>query len=175
MDRLTYRIDKGIWLVNGLSVAACVMHQDILSRLAAYEDTGLTPEEITKSLEDCADTVAENQWAIRLLEELEDIDHIKELLQAEQDGRLVVLPCKVGDTVWTNFAMSGWHFRDKDRPYSARVVFVGLNDSDKMGGGLINVAYEKHGYMMQFSFSEIGKFVFLTREEAEAALKGGAT
>lgn len=102
---------------------------------------------------------------------MNDFDRLKELAQAEKDGRLVVLPCKVGDTVWTNFAMSGWYFRDKDRPYHARVVFVGLNDSDRMGGGLINVMYGKHDYMMQFSFSEIGKNVFLVREEAEAALK----
>ena len=95
----------------------------------------------------------------------------KELAQAEKDGRLVVLPCNVGDTVWTNLAMSGWYFRDKDRPYSAKVVFMGLNNSDEMGRGLFNVAYEKHNYMMQFSFSDIDKIVFLTPEEAEAALK----
>lgn len=99
---------------------------------------------------------------------------LKAYNDAEQDGQLVVLPCKVGDEVWTNFAMSGWYFRDKDRPYHARVVFVGLNDSDKMGRGLINVMYGKHDYMMQFSFADIGKSVFLSREEAEAALKGGA-
>ena len=41
--------------------------------LAAYEDTGITPEEI---------------------------DHAKDLLAAERDGRLVTLPCKAGDTVY---------------------------------------------------------------------------
>ena len=94
---------------------------------------------------------------------------LRELAQAEKDGRLVVLSCKVGDEVWTNFSMS--YFREKSAPYSAKVVFVGLNDSDEMGRGLINVAYGKHDHMMQFPFSEIGKIVFLTREEAEAALK----
>ena len=66
----------------------------------------------------------------------------KELAQAEKDGRLVVLPCNVGDTVWTNLAMSGWYFRDKDRPYSAKVVFMGLNNSDEMGRGLFNVLFQ---------------------------------
>lgn len=108
------------------------------------------------------------------LAEYEDaipLERVQEIAQAEKDGRLTVLPCKVGDEVWTNFAMSGWYCRDKDRPYSAKVVFVGLNNSDDMGGGLINVMYEKHNNMMQFTFSDIGKTVFLTREEAETALK----
>lgn len=98
-------------------------------------------------------------------------NRIKKLAQAEKAGRLMVLPCKVGDTVWTNFAMSDWYFKGKDKPYSARVVFVGLNDSDAIGRGLINVSYGKHNYMTQFSLSDIGKTVFLTREKAEAALK----
>lgn len=70
---------------------------------------------------------------------------------------VIVLPCKVGDTVYTNCAMTGWYFRKKDKPYSAKVVFIGLNDSEKMGGGLINVVYGKHDFMMQFSFSDIGE------------------
>ena len=83
---------------------------------------------------------------------------------------VTVIPVKVGDTVYTNFAMRGWYFRDKDRPYSARVCFIGLNDSEEMGGGLFNVVYGRHNNMMQFSFSDIGKSVFLTKEEAEAHL-----
>lgn len=98
---------------------------------------------------------------------------LRELAQAGREGRCVVSPCKVGDTVWTNFAMSGWYFRDRDKPYEAKVVFVGLNGSDEMGGGLFNVVYGKHDHMMQFRFSDIGKTVFLTREEAKEALEGG--
>ena len=84
---------------------------------------------------------------------------------------VIVPPCKVGDTVYTNLAMRGWYYRDKDRPYSAKVVFIGLNNSEEMGGGLFNVAYEKDGNMLQFRFSDIGKSVFLTKEEAEKALR----
>lgn len=85
---------------------------------------------------------------------------------------VIVPPVKVGQTVYTEISMRGWYFRSKDRPYSAKVVFIGLNDSEKMGGGLFNVVYEKDdGCMWQFNFSDIGKTVFLTKEEAEAALK----
>ena len=48
----------------------CDHWQDIIDRLASYEDTGLTPEEITK------------------------------LAQAKADGRLVEMPCKINDTIW---------------------------------------------------------------------------
>ena len=114
---------------------------EALNRLATYEDAGLTPEEV------------------------------EELAQAKQSGRMTITPCGVGDTVWTNFAMSGWYFRDKDKPYSAKVVFVGLNGSEGMGGGLFHVVYGKRENMMSFLFSDIGKDVFFTREEAEKALE----
>lgn len=137
--------------------------QAVLDRLAAYEDTGLEPVEVKEQESAYFELMTRTYGSF--------CQKIGSWRQAEKDGRLAVLPCKVGDTVWTNFAMSGWYFRGKDKPYSARVAFVGLNDSDKMGSGLINVVYGKHDHMMQFSFSEIGKTVFLTREEAEAALK----
>ena len=83
---------------------------------------------------------------------------------------VTIIPVNVGDTVYTNFAMRGWYLRDKDRPYSARVCFIGLNNAKEMGGGLFNVVYGKHENMMQFRFSDIGKSVFLTKEEAEEDL-----
>lgn len=85
---------------------------------------------------------------------------------------VILPPCKVGDTVYTNTAMQGWYYRTKDRPYTARIVFIGVNDSEEMGCGYINVLFEKNHNMMQFRLSDIGKTVFLTREEAEQALKG---
>lgn len=107
-----------------------------------------------------------NLWAMAELRE-----KLKEYEDLEGQRRLVKLPCKVGDILWTNHRMQGWYFRSKDAPYRVQVAFIGLNDSEEMGGGLFNVCYENHGYMMQFNFSDIGKTVFLIREEAEEALK----
>lgn len=98
------------------------------------------------------------------------VDKLGAYEDAEEQGLLLRLPCKVGDTVWTNCRMQGWYFRLKDAPYRTEVVFVGLNNSEEMGGGLFNVEYENHGHMMQFNFSDIGKTVFLTKEEAEQKL-----
>ena len=130
-------------------------------KLAAYEDTGLEPGEITDFLPTLKDW-RQNMGALR---------HAHELVTAESEGRLLVLPCKVGDTVYLNIAMSGWYLRSRDRPYSAKVVFIGINADDGMGGGLINVTYDKGDYMTQFCFSDFGKTVFRTREEAEEAME----
>lgn len=70
-----------------------------VQRLGHYEDTGLEPEEI-KEL--CSDDVAEAARMFRKMIESGEIDHLKDLIQAEQDGRLVVLPCKAGDHVWVD-------------------------------------------------------------------------
>lgn len=85
----------------------------------------------------------------------------------EEQGLLVKLPLKVGDTVYTPLSMSGWYLRKSDSPYKAKVVFIGLNDSKEMGYGLFNVVYESRGCMMQFNFSDIGKTVFTSKEEVE--------
>ena len=71
------------------------------------------------------------------------------------------LPCDVGNTVYTNCRMQGWYFREKDKPYKAKIVFIGLNGVDNF----MNVDLG-NGHMLQFPFSQIGKTVFLTREEA---------
>lgn len=84
----------------------------------------------------------------------------------EEQGKLLKLLCAVGDTVYTNASIQGWYLRKKDAPYEAKVVYIGINGVD----GYINVDFG-NGHMLQFKFSDIGKRVFLTREEAEAALK----
>ena len=67
-------------------------------RVAAYEDTGLEPQEIEKIRQDVEAGFLE-QTARRYGV---DVDRIRELVKADRDGRCVVLPCKTGDTVWFN-------------------------------------------------------------------------
>lgn len=69
---------------------------DAFNRLAAYEDTGLEPEEV-------ADLMAAHGTPIGLLAEyqaLGPIDRLRELAQADREGRCVVPPCKSGDFVF---------------------------------------------------------------------------
>ena len=83
------------------------------------------------------------------------------------ENGVIVPPVKIGDTVYTNCSMQGWYLRSKDRPYKAKVVYMGINGTKNF----MNVVYEKGEYMLSFDFDKIGKTVFLTREEAEKALK----
>ena len=97
------------------------------------------------------------------------LDRLEQMCNAKNDGRLVVLLCKVGDVLYTNLAMQGWYLKSKNRPYAVKVVFIGINDSEEMGYGFMNVKYEKD-FMFPVNFSDIGKTVFLTKPEAEQAL-----
>lgn len=57
--------------------------------------------------------------------------------------------------------------REKDKPYKCKVVFIGINEEYKV----FNVRFEGKDYMWQFHEEDIGKTIFFTREEVEAALK----
>lgn len=93
MERLTYFKD-GYWRVNFSGVQ---YQADFVDRLAAYEDTGLTPKEVT-ALGELFDYALKESKT--LAEQLTLLHHIRELAEADKDGRVVVLPCKVGDTVY---------------------------------------------------------------------------
>lgn len=84
----------------------------------------------------------------------------------QDKAMLIELPCKVGDTVYTNESMQGWYMRRKDRPYEAKIVFIGINGKDNF----MNVVL-KNDNMLQFPFSEIRKTVFLTRDEANKDIR----
>ena len=97
-----------------------------------------------------------------------DIDHLRELIQADREEKCLILPCKVGDTVY-KFDASICKYRDKDK---CDEYCDGFQYRDCWEGSQI-VAATNFELKMLWSF---GKTVFPTREEAEAALekmKGG--
>lgn len=121
----------------------CPLETARYERLAAYEATGLTPEEAT---------------AIR--HTLDEYHKVADpLLRAQADGRLVVLPCKVGDTMWLT---ASYYTERLLQPMEARVVRIKIDAGDE-----ITYATTK-GIVRNKNF---GKTVFLTREEAEKALE----
>ena len=86
----------------------------VMNRLAAYEDSGLEPEEI-------ADFMKRWEQAVEIGGMLKKygIDHIWDIIRAEKDGRLVVLPCKVGDHILADGreAIVVWFFGYKTGRY----------------------------------------------------------
>lgn len=95
------------------------------------------------------------------------LERAQELARAEKDGRLVVIPCKVGDVVY--FPVAGkWNAATIDR------IEIDLNGV-KFGWIQYDVGPEVNKLLSWakgcFATGDIGKTVFLAREEAEAALK----
>ncbi len=156
MERLTKRNEKGIAY---LAIAETLPKEDqkiegtkptlesiyaVFQRLAAYEDSGLEPEELQEYLQR------------HDFKELHD--HISELLVLEKQGRLIKLSCQEGDTIYVlepngtireckvyNITTNIYADTDKDDPY-----WKGFEIKDDL----------------------FGKTVFLTKQEAEQALKG---
>ena len=94
--------------------------------------------------------------AVKSIEGIVPFDRLLELACADKAGRLVVLPCKVGDHVWV------------DGREAVVENFFGYETERYLHAQFCdNMQY------IDIPFTEIGKTVFLTREEAEAALKGG--
>ena len=121
----------------------------VWERLAAYEDTGLTPELVRETAE-LAIWVHDN-----------GIEKIKEWIKADKEGRLVVLPCKMGQRV---FALldTDTHISEcevKQIGMGNKIGFIGLEPIGARG--------REYGV----SLNGFGKTVFLTREEAEKALE----
>ena len=140
----------------------CPAFDKLIERLAAYEDTGLTPEEVLPK--DKADEIALKLMRLADLERICSYDRLRELAEADKDGRCVVLPCKVGDTVWIVGAVR--------KLYSAKVrtFFCGHTSAvrgDDDGGHIHMIRTTECDIPMQ----EFGKTVFLSREEAEKALQ----
>lgn len=106
----------------------CAVLRDILNCLGTYENTELTPEEVA------------------------------ELAKAKKDGRLVVLPCKIGEKVY--------RYCD-DAINEGTIINILLN----VKTGEIGLEYEMPTCYTCSRSGTLGKNLFLTREEAEAALE----
>lgn len=157
MERLTKRINGVVTYIGASNeyetgqIACEVGSQgvrELLERVAAYEDTGCEPEQIAKA-KDALEYAYGNA------------ERIIKLAEADKDGRLVVLPCKVGDTVWAN--LDGMR-----HPRKCVIEFANI------GSHVTTIVFSTvDGLREQYGVnpSSFGKTVFLTREEAEKALE----
>lgn len=146
---------------------------DAINRLATYEETGLEPEEIERILDSYGRGMTlrtENAQRLEIIKEI-PINRIRELAQAEKDGRLVVLPCDVKDTV---YVIDPGDYEHEYKPYVRLKTVSEINwkatRKKDLGWGLI-LAGGNCGSSARYKLNNVGKTVFLTREAAEAALK----
>lgn len=138
--RLTIRNSDG-----SVSQPTDLKWAEALEKLADYEDSRLTPAEVHSM---------SGEWCVMMsvLNSMGSYDRLRELAEADKNGRVVVLPCKVGDVLYAaeSAPVIPLHVMEV-------AIYLALEGED--GGD-----YER--------ISNIGKTVFLTREEAEKAMKG---
>ena len=150
-----------------------VKNHDYISaanRLADYEDTELTPEEIERSKLEieagCIKAIARTYGI--------DINRLRKLAEADRAGRLAVLPCEDWLEVVFGDQVLFWGI---DKDYVEQPIReISLDDADRIGwyDGYKTVFLKgtnENGEAWEFYPEEIGETVFLTREEAEAALE----
>ena len=160
MGTITYYKPNGEWGIEGVDLTA--LPPKVYGALCKLHD-----------LEHKDYAAAEN--FARLIGVSVPAERLKELARAEKNGRLVVLPCKVGDLLY-----------EVDVPeygvITCKVVSVYYRNGSRFhvpGYDVVSVlsvevdVVEGHGKGKSYDFEmeEFGKTVFLTREEAEAALK----
>ena len=149
----------------------------MIDRLAAYEDTGLSPEEIielkgqnggAREVKRLTNTLKSGSWGIRgdvddavlrlvtiedILGDEYDLDRLRDLVQADREGRCVVLNMPRKPLVWGD-----------DNQNTCLCPYCGKD--------LMGIPY---GERMVLQCPECGQYLdvtkIITRAEAEAALR----
>ena len=130
-----------------LLYTAAWAYAELRGRLMQYEDTGLEPAMCAnyKTFED--EAISKGVTFKRIVA----------LMEADRAGRLVVLPCKVGDTVY-------W-------VHGAVITECKVHRIQKNRNGLYICLKSKKSHGAFRTDLCFGKSIFLTREEAEKALE----
>ena len=143
--------------VGGNCAMNCKWEEAAWSRLAAYEDTGLSPQ-----------ACAEAREAGKVLSICDiSFGRLAELLTADKEGRLVVLPCKVGEKLW----VIGRDNVPREMALEAPDIRTVCTDEDNLCMLICSRKLDGFcAYRLRNDGTDIGKTVFLTRKEAEKAL-----
>lgn len=179
MERLTRKDSLGYY-IEDISIPYDEKRRGPdVDRLGAYEDKGVAPEDALSALEmakaACKLVVADAYIATGLMPE-----RVSELAQAEKDGRLVVLPCKVGDTVYEIEPLWISTICDKGSKCRSCKDFYegGMGDLPcclRKDEDICLSISEKTATLSMIAdwmdHAKFGKTVFLTRQEAEEALR----
>lgn len=136
---------------------------DDLLELMQYRKTGLTPKQIKEIdklyMEKCQEVnklKAESLTGLEMAQIYATLNHYKKL---EEQGRLIELPCKVGDTVYK--------VNKASRKVAEHNVIKIEYESNDNKGFCCQIWFENYDFCFVHHF---GKTVFLTREEAEKVL-----
>ena len=144
--------------VGGFCTAVPAAHCPLLRQ---YLDTGMTPEAFQSYVVFLQDLIGDQKAS-------EALDRFRQLVKADRAGRLVVLPCKVGGTLW----VTGRDSVPREMRLEAPDIRTACTDEDNLC--MSTCSRKPDGfcaYRLRNDGTDIGKTVFLTREEAEKALE----
>lgn len=132
---------------GGCKINDCPFETAVCDRLAAYEDTGLSPEKVS--------------WMKEVVEAAFDndtsrIERAHNLHVADKEGRVIVLPCEVGHAAYWVHNGIITDCRINRIQANRKGVFLCLKSNKSHGAFRVDTCLDKT--------------VFLTREEAEKAL-----
>lgn len=149
MERLTIRNSDGsVSQPTATTIAA------VFQRLAAYEDTGLAPEDLDLGLNAAVRKKAGAEYYGITPDQME---RAVELFHAEEEGYLHIAPCKIGDTVfWVHGGVVS-ECRVGRLQVNRTGLFICLRSKVSHGAFRVDLSWKK--------------YIFPTREEAEAALQ----
>lgn len=137
------------FIVEGNCSAGCKWEEAAWSRLADYEDTRLTPGEV-RSLW--------GEWnaMMRVLNSIGSYDRLRELAEADKNGRVMIAPCKVGDTAYWVHNRTVTVCRVYRIQMNRKGTFICLKSNKSHGAFRADVC--------------LGKTIFFNSEEAEKAI-----
>lgn len=169
MERLTVYTPNGYESINPVDLCldeySDINFERILDKLGAYEDfeeifrekmTNLACDFLSDK-EEFGKWIDRNRWITKKCDEW---------VRLEEQGRLIKLPCKVGDKIFLDFAGFG---KDVDK-FTVKDFHL---DCFKDGETILFCDYESNDRALsgQIDVMEFGKTVFLAKSEAEAKLK----
>lgn len=167
MERLTQRMPSGYGLADGYKINDLRSMRAVVALLAAYEDTGLEPEEI-EQLKGEAFGLKVDKQELEQYRALASVDRLRELAQADKEGRCVVLPCKIGDIV---YEIRYTAENNSPRKYARKIFDCSVSVCTWRMREQPDMCYVSEKKCTKSDFAFMGRTVFLTREEAEAALR----
>ena len=176
MPRLTFEgnfCDIAMCRENPCPYNGMCSQRQTWERLKAYEDAGLEPEDLKKAFNETAIL----KLAAQALSTTPE--HLRDLLQAEKDGTVVANKASPGGQVWIierddcgdPYEISGYMFLASTGNAVIVTAYINsLEDLEETLGYHIQETAENYETDLAV-FPE--EDCYLTREEAEAALKGG--
>lgn len=147
MERLTvYKTDKGRYSVRPID------WEGIWDKKGRIQENGLNH--------------------IGIFDEKEEAEFFANTKNTEEQGKLLILPCKPGDTVYviSNYSNS---IKSDYEIIKAVVTTVRLKSDRKTVGFSCRGKWKNQNpYIGNFTSNSVGKTVFLTEREAKEALEG---